>query len=98
MAVTVLSHRFRASFPGGALSCLGRSATPCRIRQAFRRMCLPLALAQTYALLPFHPLPRRLCMTSFDRFQAPRDADMEADMEKQREELAAIIRRNTSED
>jgi len=33
-------------------------------------------------------------MTSFDRFQAPPDADME----KQREELAAIIRRNTSED
>ncbi|MFP0193782.1 MULTISPECIES: AraC family transcriptional regulator [unclassified Pseudomonas] len=33
-------------------------------------------------------------MTSFDRFQAPADADME----KQRAELAAIIRRNTSED
>ncbi|MBK5415991.1 AraC family transcriptional regulator [Pseudomonas sp. TH31] len=33
-------------------------------------------------------------MSSFDHFQAPLDADME----KQREELAAIIRRNTSED
>ncbi|MCU7248460.1 AraC family transcriptional regulator [Pseudomonas koreensis] len=33
-------------------------------------------------------------MTSFDHFQAPPDADME----KQRAELAAIIRRNTSED
>jgi AraC-like DNA-binding protein len=33
-------------------------------------------------------------MSSFDHFEAPLDADME----KQREELAAIIRRNTSED
>jgi hypothetical protein len=33
-------------------------------------------------------------MTSFDRFQA----EPSADMEKQRAELAAIIRRNTSDD
>ena len=33
-------------------------------------------------------------MTSFDRFQSPPDADME----KQRAELAAIIRRNTTDD
>jgi hypothetical protein len=51
------------------------------------------ALAQTYAL-PHSNLAEDASMSSLDHFPAPLDADME----KQRAELAAIIRRNTAED